>query len=97
MTAPPMKSVTVGGVKVRVKFGDIPEWGLYDHYAKCITISTEATKRKADFLSTLRHEMIHASLSISGVGFLDAYDEEAIVRCIETIFFPAWERTLKRL
>lgn len=41
--------------------------------------------------STLRHEMIHASFAIAGISHAEKYDEEPIVRCLENIFFPAWE------
>ena len=41
--------------------------------------------------------MMEASLLISGVGFSDSYEQEAVVRCMEEIFFPAWEVILKKL
>ena len=40
--------------------------------------------------------MMEASLLISGVGWLENYDQEAVVRCMEEIFFPAWESFLKK-
>ena len=44
---------------------------------------------------TVRHEMIHAALALSGLDHLEGFEEEAIVKCMDTIFFPAWERFLK--
>jgi hypothetical protein len=45
----------------------------------------------------LRHEMVEASLLLSGVGWCDRYEQEAVVRCMDEVFFPAWERTRKKL
>jgi hypothetical protein len=44
----------------------------------------------------LRHELMEASLCISGVGFCESMEQEAIVRCMEEVFFPVWERIQKR-
>ena len=48
-------------------------------------------------LNTLRHELMEASLCISGVGFCETFEQEAVVRCMDEVFFPAYERLLKRL
>lgn len=47
-------------------------------------------------IETLRHEMIHAALAVGGVSFAVEYDEEVIVRCLDSIFFPAWDKLTKR-
>ena len=46
-------------------------------------------------LATLRHEMMHASLSAAGLSHAEKYDEEPIVRALENIFFPAWDKLTK--
>lgn len=39
---------------------------------------------------TLRHEMVHASFAMAGLNhILKDEQEEAVVRCLENIFFPA--------
>ena len=48
-------------------------------------------------LITIRHELMEAALLLSGVGFADRYEQEPIVRCMEEIFFPAWDTFLKRI
>jgi len=45
---------------------------------------------------TLRHEMVHAALAVGGVSFSVEYDEEVIVRCLDSLFFPAWDKLTKR-
>jgi hypothetical protein len=40
---------------------------------------------------------MEASLCISGVGFCETFEQEAVVRCMDEVFFPAYERLLKRL
>lgn len=91
------KSITMAGIRVRIKFRDLGDddcYGIYSHRRKLITI--DKTLKGKELIDTIRHEMIHAALGISGLAFCEAYEEEAIVRCMDEIFFPAWERFLKR-
>jgi hypothetical protein len=41
--------------------------------------------------------MLHASFHIAGISFCENFEEEACIRCIDEVFFPAYERILKRL
>tara|TARA_A100001037_G_scaffold74190_1_gene66420 strand:+ start:1700 stop:1999 length:300 start_codon:yes stop_codon:yes gene_type:complete len=91
------KSITMAGIRVRIKFRDLGDddcYGIYSHRRKLIII--DKTLKGKELLETIRHEMIHAALGISGLAYCEAYEEEAIVRCMDEIFFPAWERLLKR-
>jgi hypothetical protein len=36
--------------------------------------------------------MGHAALDMGGISHLKNYEEEAIIRCFDTIFHPAWDR-----
>lgn len=100
MTAQPRKlpkSVTIGGRRISIKVDPkCEDWGQYHHDAGTIIISGMATKREKHLLETVRHEIAHAALHISGVAYSENLEEEAIVRCMDTIFFPAWERFLAR-
>ena len=93
------KTVSIAGRQVKLALvpfnGDSPDYGLYLHDKKTIEINN-TLKGKA-LIHTIRHEMMEASLLLSGVGWLENYDQEAIVRCMEEIFFPAWEIFLKRI
>jgi hypothetical protein len=93
------KTVSIAGRRVKLALvpfnGDSPDYGLYLHDKKTIEINN-TLKGKA-LIHTIRHEMMEASLLLSGVGWLENYDQEAIVRCMEEIFFPAWEIFLKRI
>ena len=96
MTAP--KSIIMAGVRVRIQFRDLGDedcYGLYSHRRKLITI--DKNLKGKDLYETLRHEMIHAAFAISGLAYCERYEEEAIVRCMDEIFFPAWDRPSKRL
>ena len=87
----------MAGIRVRIKFRDLGDddcYGIYSHRRKLIII--DKTLKGKELLETIRHEMIHAALGISGLAYCEAYEEEAIVRCMDEIFFPAWERLLKR-
>lgn len=92
------KSVTVGGHKVKIalveEVDDHDSWGHYVHDKKLIRIANRSI-RKGEFKKTLRHEMVHAALAIGGVAFSDYMEEESVVRCMDELFFPAWE-TLQR-
>ena len=96
MTTVP-KQIEIGGSKIHVVVEPMEEWGAYCHDTSTITLSPKTIAKKSSLRETLRHEMLHASLQISGVGFMERYDEEPIVRCMDGVFWPAWERVRKRL
>jgi predicted transcriptional regulator len=88
MTFP--KSVEIGGMT----FSIVVEDGIADHGQFCFD-DKRITIRNADskmMLETLRHEMLHAAFSVSGISFSKYYDEEPITRCIENIYFPALDK-----
>lgn len=93
------KTVGIAGHRIKLNVvslsGEDPPYGLYFHDKKLIQINKELKGRM--LLETLRHEMMEASLLLSGVGFLESYEQEAVVRCMEEIFFPAWEALLKKI
>lgn len=72
-------------------------WGEYDGDDGVISLDPTALTSKKSLKETLRHEMIHAALQISGVGYGRRYDEEQVVRCMEGVFFPAWARVERKL
>ena len=86
------KSVIVGGQRIRIDVStSIEDWGQYNHDTKVITISHRALEKASLLRSTLRHELMHAAFSISGVSYCKGFQEEAVVRCMEEVFFPSWE------
>ena len=93
------KTISIAGHRVKLEVvplsGEEPPYGLYFHDKKLIQINSKM--RDKALLATVRHEMMEASLLLSGVGFLESYEQEAVVRCMEEIFFPAWAQFLKRI
>lgn len=92
------KMIHVGGKKIRIVIKpDLDEWGSYHHDLAEIWISSRSLDKRSTLRETLRHEIMHASLAISGIAFMERFEEEAIVRCFDDIFFPAWERIQTKL
>jgi hypothetical protein len=90
------KTIPVAGRRVRLIFIELDEtYGQYKHDQKIIEINKAIPD--GDKLITIRHELMEASLLLSGVGFSERYEQEPIVRCMEEIFFPAWDAFLKRI
>ena len=93
------KTISIAGHRIKLEVvplsGEDPPYWLYFHDKKLIQIN--ANIRDKTLLNTIRHEMMEASLLLSGVGFLETYEQEAVVRCMEEIFFPAWAQFLKRI
>ncbi len=94
------KTVTIAGRRIKLvvrafKGADSDTFGEYFHEDKLIQINTGLDDKVA--LETLRHEVMEAALLLSGVGFSESYEQKAVVRCMEEIFFPAWEVILKRI
>ena len=87
--------IEIGGQKVHILWADIEDYGNYCHDSRAILLRSEMQGDALNTVTTLRHEAMHAALAISGVGFgLTEDQEEQIVRCMETIFFPAWEHLM---
>jgi hypothetical protein len=92
------KTIRIAGQTVKItqeNLSDEDLYGYYSHERKRIILSDSLDD--GALLKTLRHELLEASLCISGVGFCETYEQEAVVRCMDEIFFPAYERLLKRL
>jgi hypothetical protein len=90
MTLP--KQIKIAGQNVKIRVGKLENaYGQYEHDSKTIWIS-DLIKNDKVKKETLRHEMMEASLLLSGVGWMQNYDQESVVRCMEEIFFPAWDK-----
>ena len=94
------KTVSIAGRRIRLvvkpfKGADSDTFGEYFHDEKLIQINTGLGDEVA--LDTLRHEMMEASLFLSGLAWAERYEQESIVRCMEEIFFPAWDSILTRI
>ena len=85
------RSVRIAGQSIKIKKGKLEDaYGQYEHDSRVIWISN-TLKDDREILTTLRHEILEASLLISGVGWLEKYDQEPICRCVDEVFWPAWE------
>ena len=92
------KSVNIGGriIAVRVD-AELESWGEYRSDEREIVLSSRTLCKASTLRETLRHEMLHAALDISGLSYLKNFEDEAIVRCIDGVFHPAWDATRKQL
>ena len=92
------KSTRVAGVTVKIVERDLSDaecFGYWNHDKKTIYIGQNLSPKLAR--QTLCHEMIHAALDLSGISFAKGFPDEPVVRAVETLFLPAWERMKKRL
>ena len=92
------KSVSIGGRLIAIRVDpSLESWGEYHADDKEIVIASRTLAKASSLRETLRHEMLHAALDISGLSYLKNFEEEALVRCIDSIFHPAWEAMRKQL
>jgi hypothetical protein len=93
------RSVSIGGQKFKILFRDLEndDWGQMLFDDRQILLSKKCLANPKILKDTLRHEVIHAALAVSGCSFADRFDEESIVRAIDNIFFPAWEKLENKL
>lgn len=93
-----LKSVSIAGHRIPIKVKDLEDcYGQYVPDSKIIEIDRKTLKDKKMLRETLRHEMIEATLFLSGIAYSETYDQEPIVRALDELFWPAWERVSKRL
>lgn len=92
------KQVEIGGRIITIKVDpNLDDFGQYHADDRKILLGHKATLSKAVLIETIRHEMVHAALDIGGVSYIKVYEEEAIVRCLDTLFHPAWEKVRQTL
>ena len=92
MTLP--TTIEIGGRIIQILVDDhLVDWGEYDHDAGIIKLSRKAAEGP-EAVPTLRHEMVHASMHMGGVAYNEGMEEEAVVRCMDSIFWPAWGKAM---
>jgi Zn-dependent peptidase ImmA (M78 family) len=93
------KTVRIAGIPIKIVRQDLDgdPYGYWSHDKRTIVLDVNLRGKK--LRDTLRHEMLHAVLDLSGVSFSEGpkYPDESTIRAIETLFFPAWDRMQKRL
>jgi len=85
--------VMIGGKRIEViQDPELVEYGTFDPDSWEIRIGPSA---RANPIETLKHEMIHACFAVAGLSHIRRFEEEAIVRCLENLLFPALEQLEK--
>lgn len=99
MKRKPPTSVMIGGIRFAIVCQPIDEgdYGRMFFDQRKIVINTICLAKASLLRESLRHEILHAALHVSGVSFLERYDEEAIVRAIDHIYHPAWDTIRQKL
>lgn len=86
----------IAGQRIKIHRTELDDcYGQYLHEKRIIQLHKKLPEQ--EIIPTLRHEMLHAAFHISGISFCESFQEEACIRCIDEVFFPAYERILKRL
>lgn len=90
-------SVTVGGHRIAVVIDPSAEdWGSYEFEPQRVIKLKPSTPEI--MWATLRHEMMHSCFEISGMSYLTdcaTMPEEAVIRCLDGLFWPAWDNVPK--
>jgi hypothetical protein len=84
-------------IKIRVRDFDGELFGQFHFDKKTIDIDTKVAANKKLFLETMRHEIFHGCLLISGVGWGEIFQDEQVVRCADELLYPAMDRLEKVL
>lgn len=88
------RSLEIAGCRVAIRLRDLDEtYGQFRFDDRVIEIDRQHFRDDPEeAIRTLRHEVLEAALLLSGVGFMERYDQEPVVRAIEQVFFPVWDR-----
>jgi len=98
MKITPPSFVIIGGKRISIRIDPkLEAWGEYQSDDREIVLASRTLHKQSTLRETLRHEILHASLDIAGLSHLTTYQEEPIVRCIDNIFHPAWDKVRKQL
>jgi len=89
--------IELAGVKVAIRYRQMDDtFGEYHSNIRTIYVSQLAMRDAKTLLDTIKHEARHAILDLTGLAHLVRYEEEAIVRCMENLLDPAWDRFLTK-
>jgi|TARA_R110000765_G_scaffold82940_1_gene161361 hypothetical protein len=85
-------AIKVGDIEFKIVLKKMKDYGDMDIDKKVIRIRTGLSDEES--FDTLMHEVVHASLAISGLSNIldDSNIEEAIVRVADYILFPVYKR-----
>lgn len=83
-----LSSIKVLDQTIKIEYKEMKNWGECDIDNKIITLSNDCLKNKKVHFETLFHEVTHLILEMSGIAYMKRNDEEAYVRCIESLIIP---------
>ena len=88
------KKIVVAGREISIVWKDFDEtWGQYLHDEREIQLAKRMRKDPKAVWQTLLHEALHACIGMAGLDhILGGENEEAVVRCIEHMFFPVMDK-----
>lgn len=90
----PIRKISLGGQAITLAVDPSQsEHGLTHFDAKRFTFSEACLHDPELFRTTLRHEMQHMALLMGGPAWNMTDEEtESVIRCLDELFFPAWEK-----
>ena len=90
------KIITIAGVPFKIQYRSINDYGLCDVDKKLITVKESLSNQET--LETILHESLHACLALSGLSYLLNNEdiEEALIRCIDSLYIPIVKNQLAR-
>lgn len=90
--------ITVGGKPITIKsVKSLDNYAEYRHDESEILVREDIATDPEKLRFYLRHEIAHAAFGVPGVAWMEKFEEEAVVRCLDGIFHPAWEALLTQL
>tara|TARA_R100000278_G_scaffold38503_1_gene34151 strand:+ start:55 stop:363 length:309 start_codon:yes stop_codon:yes gene_type:complete len=90
------KTITIAGIPFKIQYKQMNDYGLCDIDKKVITIRESLSNQET--LETILHESLHACLALSGLSYLlnNEDTEEALIRCIDSLYIPIVKSQLAR-
>lgn len=85
-----LQKINVLGHKVKIKYKTWPDgqFGSCDPDTRTIKLSHACLDDDELYWSTLVHEVMHMIFHMAGIAYMESNNEEAYVRCIESLVLP---------
>ncbi len=91
------KTITIAGVRLKIVRRNLTDAECYGHWHEDKRQITLCSTIKGTVLrDTLRHELLHATWSLSGVGHAEGFPDEPATRAMDVLFLPKWEKMLRK-
>ena len=91
------EKIAIMGTEWTIRFATLDCYGITQADDRTIVLNSLFIQDFNTSYATLKHELLHAVFHMSGIAFMERFEEEAIVRVVENCYLPLLEEVDKAI